>query len=285
MQLGIRLHDAAALPLEQRLDAVTAQGFSCVHLALSKVLHAEYAKPGALTPGFAMHLRRLFADRRLDIAVLGCYLNLAHPEQEALASIQRTYEAHIRFAAHLGCGVVGTETGAPNPQYSYEPACHSEEALATFIRNLKPVVRFCEQMGVLFAIEPVYTHIVSNGRRARRVLDEIASPNLQIILDPVNLLHKENVHQRSEVIAEAIELLRDEIAVVHLKDYSTKEDGTLKSVAAGTGEMDYSDIFSFIRKEKPWIHATLENTTPENAESSRRHMEKLWNEAGSLQHS
>ncbi len=274
MQIGIRLHDAAELPLPNRLDAVSAQGFSCVHLALSKVLGKEFMQPGALTPGLAMHLKREFARRQLDIAVLGCYLNPVHPDPDVLADIRRTYEAHIRFAAHLGCGVVGTETGAPNAQYRFEPVCRSEESLALFIRNLRPLIRSCEQMGVLFAIEPVYTHIVSDGKRARRVLDEIASPNLRIILDPVNLLHMENVTRRDEVIGEAIELLREEIAVIHIKDYVIR-DGTLKSVAAGTGEMDYTQVLNFARREKPWIQATLENTTPDNAQAARLHIERL----------
>ena len=46
----------------------------------------------------------------MDIAVLGNYLNLAHPDEAALAAIQEKYYAHIRFASLLGCGMVGTET-------------------------------------------------------------------------------------------------------------------------------------------------------------------------------
>ena len=47
-------------------------------------------------------------------------------------------------------------------------------------------------MGVIMAIEPVYKHIVCNPIRARKVLVTIASPNLQIFFDPVNLLDISN---------------------------------------------------------------------------------------------
>ena len=147
MQLGIRLHDTKNLPLEERLIEVNKQGFSCVHLALSKVIRENSVAPEALTPGYAMYLKRLFSDKRLDIAVLGCYLNLANPDPDKLKEITEKYKAHIRFASLLGCGVVGTETGAPNAEYKYEPACHSEEALELFIRNLRPVVEYAEKMG------------------------------------------------------------------------------------------------------------------------------------------
>ena len=50
-------------------------------------------------------------------------------------------------------------------------------------------------------------------------------------------------------------------------------------MAAGTGEMDYSDLIRFMKKDKPYIHATLEDTLPENAVQARQFMEELWNNA------
>lgn len=278
MQLGIRLHDTKNLPLEERLQEVKRQGFSCVHLALSKVIKENSVAPEALTPGYAMYLKRLFEEQKLDVAVLGCYLNLANPNPDKGKEIVEKYKAHIRFASLLGCGVVGTETGAPNEEYKYEPACHSEEALALFIKNLRPIVEYAEKMGVIFAIEPVWKHIVCNPVRARRVLDEINSPNLQIILDPVNLLDISNYENQVAIVEEAIELLGKDVAVVHIKDYVVK-DGKLDSVAAGNGNMDYTALMKFIKERKPYIHTTLENTVPDNAIRAKEFIWKLWQEA------
>lgn len=277
MQLGIRLHDIKKAPLEERLAIAKEQGFRCGHLALSKVISEYSVEDSALTPGFALYLKRIFAQNQLDVAVLGCYLNLANPNEESLRKITHRYMAHIRFASLLGVGVVGTETGAPNEAYQFEEACRSEEALQTFIQNVRPVVEYAEKMGVIFAIEPVAKHIVWNPKRAREVLDTIDSPNLQIIFDPVNLLDIHNYQDRDAIIAEAIELLGDDIAMVHIKDFIVK-DGELVSVAAGTGEMDYTQIIRFIKTKKPYIHVTLENTVPENAVESRKYIQKLWDE-------
>ena len=225
IQFGLRLHDAEKLPLEQVLPLVRQRGFTCAHLALSKSLKEVPNTPSALTPGYAAYLRRLFAQNGIDIAVLGNYLNLAHPDEDALHAIQEKYYAHIRFASLLGCGMVGTETGAPNAEYKFCPECRSDAALATFIRNFKPVVRCAEQYGVTIAIEPVVKHIVYDAKRARTVLDEIGSPNLQILLDPVNLLNMENVDAREDVFAEAIELLGKDVAMIHFKDFLRKDAG------------------------------------------------------------
>ena len=217
IQFGLRLHDAEKLPIEQVLPLVRQKGFTCVHMALSKSLKEVPNTPSALTPGYAAYLRRLFAKNELDIAVLGNYLNLAHPDEDALHAIQEKYYAHIRFASLLGCGMVGTETGCPNAEYKFCPECRSDAALETFIRNFKPVVRCAEEYGVTIAIEPVVRHIVYDARRARTVLDEIGSHNLQILLDPVNLLNLENVDRREEIFAEAIELLGRDVAMIHFK--------------------------------------------------------------------
>ena len=275
MQIGLRLHDAKQLPLEERLVEVRKQGFVCGHLALSKVISENTTDNSALTPGYAMYLKNMFAAAGIDIAVLGCYLNLAHPDQGQLEKIKERYLANIRFAAHLGCGVVGTETGAPNTEYEFEPACHTEEALQIFITNLRPVVEYAQKMGVIIAIEPVYKHIVCNPKRARQVLDTINSPTLQIILDPVNLLFEGNYHDREGIVNEAIELLGDDVAVVHIKDFVLVE-GKMKSVAAGTGMMDYKNILRFIKEKKPYIHTTLEDTTPDNAVFAREHLEEIY---------
>ncbi len=271
MSIGIRLHDAAGETLAERAGNARAQGFKCAHLALGKVFDAGYMRPEAATPGLASYVKQELGG--LPVAVLGCYLNLAHPDEAAYRAIAETYVAHLRLARWLGAGVVGTETGNPNAAYAYDPEkSHTEEALALFIDRARPIVRAAEKLGAVLAIEPVYTHIVYDAKRARRVLDEIASPNLQIILDPVNLLHADNVARADEVIQEALELLGRDTAVVHIKDYRVGEDGGVLSMAAGLGVMDYAPLMRYVREQKPHVDMTLEDTLPENAQAAREHI-------------
>ena len=98
IQFGLRLHDAEKLPLEQVLPLVRQRGFTCAHLALSKSLKEVPNTPSALTPGYAAYLRRLFAQHGIDIAVLGNYLNLAHPDEDALHPTRSTSSARSAAA-------------------------------------------------------------------------------------------------------------------------------------------------------------------------------------------
>ena len=275
MRLGIRAHDTKYAPLEELIPNIHNLGFKCMHIALSKSIKEFKPDICTMTPGLAMYMKELCIENKVDIAVLGCYLNLCNPDPEQHKQIVEKYKAHIRFASVLGCGVVGTETGAVNVEYKYEPANHTEEALNLFIENLKPIVKYAEQFGVIVAIEPVWKHIVCTIERARKVLDAIDSPNLQIIFDPVNVLYTGNIDRQDEIIEQAFDLLRDDIAVVHCKDYVVEGD-EIKSIAAGTGGLNYPLLLKKIKQYKPYVHCTLENTVPENAIATRDFMENLY---------
>ena len=278
MVIGLRAHDAAYAPFDQLVPNIKAQGFDCMHIALSKSIKEFTPDIAAMTPAFAMHMKRVCEKNDLDVAVLGCYLNLCNPDPVQHKQIVEKYEAHLRFASMLECGVVGTETGACNVEYKFEPFSHTEEALKIFIDNLAPVVETAEKFGVLMAIEPVWTHIVSTVDRARKVLDEIHSPNLQIIFDPVNLLHAEIVPDQDAMLRDAFDKLGNEIAVVHMKDIVL--EGTNKvPTAIGKGMLDYPLLCKLIKEKKPYIHCTLEETTPDNAVASREYVQKTYGEA------
>lgn len=282
LQLGIRLHDAEQLPLEQLLPVLRGKGFTCCHLALGKSFPQVPCTPSSLTPGYACYLKQTFARGGVDIAILGNYLNLLHPDSGYIRQAVELYCAHLRFASLLGCTMVATETGAPNREYRFCPECRSEKTLSLFIQRLRPVVRCAEQFGVILAIEPVAVHSVWGPAACRKVLDEIGSPNLQILFDPVNLLDMTNVDHCQELFQEFFALVGPEIAAMHLKDYRHTQDGReliTVGVPAGMGEMDYRGIMSYMKREKPFLFATLEDTKPENAALCLRAMQKAYEEA------
>ena len=273
MNIGIRLHDAAGDTLVKKMNNVKAQGFQCVHLALSKVMGSEYALPEHLTPELASQVRD--SVKPLDIAVLGSYFNLAHPDEHEAHAIQSQYLAHLRFSKWSGAALVGTETGNPNAEYRYDPEhSHSDESLALFIERLSPVVKTAQSLDAVIAIEPVWSHIVYSAERARQVLDHFRSPHLKIILDPVNLLHEDNLSSHESVFEEAFDLLSEDTAVLHIKD-CVAEGGLIRSVAAGKGIINYRPLFARMRQMSVIPPITLEDTLPGNAEEALRYVRHL----------
>ena len=274
MNIGIRLHDTAPGTLRERLCFAREQGFTCAHVALSKVLDdfSMEEAPDRLTEEYAVRVRQEFSDSGLECAVLGCYLNLADPNAERRKKTQEIYKAHLRFAARIGARTVGTETYA-NPESRFQDPARSEDAFRLFIDSLRPVVRCAEETGAVLAVEPVWYHIISTPERAVRMLEEIPSENLQIILDAVNLISPDRADHAEDIVRDAVSLLGDRVRILHMKDYVISAGGEMEACACGLGSMRYEKLLAFAAGRD--LPMTLENTVPDNAEEARLCLERI----------
>lgn len=148
-----------------------------MQLAPAKAVAGIDTGPGRLSPGLARHIGGAFEARGIALAVLGCYINLAHPDPAARARLLDVFREHLRCARDFGTSIVGTETGSVNADYSPHPANHGEEALHISIASVAALVAEAEKFGVLVGIEGVAEHTVSTPSRMRRVLDAVGSRN------------------------------------------------------------------------------------------------------------
>ncbi|MCR5153714.1 MAG: sugar phosphate isomerase/epimerase [Lachnospiraceae bacterium] len=273
LQLGVRGHDMPVAPFDEWAKSIKDEGFCCTQLALKKAVHDFDVSDGAMTSGMALYMRRILDKYGVNVSVLGCYKNLADPDEASLCKTIESYKNHIRFASYLGAGLVGTETGAVNHEYKPCAENHTEKALSIFTENLKKVVEYAECMGVCVGIEPVYKHIMFDIEQTRKVLDRVKSPNLRIILDPVNLLCAENESRHNEIVDGAFELFGDEIDVIHLKDYVIA-DGEIKSrpVTFGEGRFDFAHLFKILKEKKPCINMLIEDSLLENRQISKQYI-------------
>ena len=124
----------------------------------------------------------------------------------------------------------------------------------------------------MLAVEPVWCHIISTPERAVRMLEELPSENLQIILDAVNLIAPEEANRAEDIIRNAISLLGDRVRILHMKDYVITPEGELDACACGLGSMRYEQLLSFAAGRD--LPMTLENTVPDNAEEARLFLER-----------
>ena len=269
MRYGIRLHDTAPGTLRERLSFAKAQGFTCAHIALSKLLPGFKMTdaPALLTPALSASVRDDFASQGMDCALLGCYLQLARPVGEDLERVLSIYRAHLRFAAETGISLVGTETPANGLTFA-DPLPASEEAYQLFLSSLKKVLPWAEEYGVYLGVEPVFCDIIATPARAERLLEDAHSDALRIILDGVNLLSNEAGLNPDPVIGDAIRRLGDRVSLLHMKDYRL-EEGAFRpvSIACGTGRMHYDRLLAFAKQRD--LPMTLEDTTPANAAAAR----------------
>ena len=271
LHLGVRAHDMGQIPLEALAVEVAARGLCCVQFAPAKSL----ASFDQLTPDFANHVRETLAARGIHIAVLGCYINLADPDENQRRHYLERFKACLRLARDFGCSLVGTESGSLHSDFSFHPDNHGEAAFQVVLGSIRQLVREAEKTGSVVAIEGVGRFVISSPRRLRRLLDEVDSNNLHVILDPVNLLSPDTLAHQDEIIEEAFDLLGERIGVLHSKDV-VLVDGVLKSVPHGQGEIHHERLFRLAKKLNPGIDMLLEDTTPSTLRQSVDFVRAVW---------
>jgi sugar phosphate isomerase/epimerase len=261
MKLGVRAHDFGKLPIDELAARIASHGLSCVQLAPPKAIAGFDADAGRLSPGFAYHVREAFQRQNIQIAVLGCYINLGDRDAALRRPQLERFKEYIRFARDFGCSLVGTETGSVNSDFSAHPDNQGEAAFQTVLASVRELVREAEKFGVFVGIEGVERYVISSPRRLKRLIDEVDSPNLQVIFDPVNLLCAQNHRSQDEITDEALALLGDRICMVHAKDFTITNE-KFEELPAGRGQLHYPRLMKWIKDHKPWVNVLLENTQP-----------------------
>ncbi len=142
-------------------------------------------------------------------------------------------------AAALGAPLVTLCTGTRDPQHMWRrhPDNDRPAAWNDLVASMRAAVRGVEEARVTLAFEPDVANVVDSARKARRLLDEIGSPWLRVVLDGVNIFHTGELPRMRELLEETVTLLGPDIALAHAKDLD--HDGAAGHLPAGRGVLDY----------------------------------------------
>ena len=69
-------------------------------------------------------------------------------------------------------------------------------------------VEIAEAQGVTLVFEPEVNNVVDSAQKARRLLDEVRSKHLQVVIDGANLFHAGQLPRMREVLDEAFDSAR-----------------------------------------------------------------------------
>ena len=140
---------------------------------------------------------------------------------------------------------------------------------------MREIVSAAEKLGVTVGIEAVHDHTLYCPEIMRRFLEDIDSPNVEAILDPVNLISADNYLDQDEVINKAFRLYGDRISAIHVKDFVMK-DGQPEFAYVGDGLLHYETLMRNLKKDKPYIAMLLENSTKERYHQDVEYLQKIY---------
>lgn len=279
MSFGMRGHDLGGKQnFDDFLAKVKANNIDLVQLAFKKSISDIDFTLGNYNPGLAYYISKRLKENNIHVAVLGCYINPTNPIEEKRKAAVATFIEHLKYARMLGADMVGTETGRLDENFKIVPGTYTEGAYQLLLKSMREIVAAAEKLGVIVGVEGVATHTLYSPEMMLRFLRDIDSPNVEVILDPVNLLDRNNYTDQEHVIDKVFDYYGDRVSVMHIKDFKLDENGDVAFEQVGEGLFNYAPLFKHLKTKKPHITMLIENSNESRYHSDCDFLQKIYDE-------
>ncbi|TPM29801.1 sugar phosphate isomerase/epimerase [Mesorhizobium sp. B2-3-5] len=181
----------------------------------------------------------------VSLAALSGTYNMAHPDKSVRDDGLRRLAVVIETAATLGIPLVTLCTGSRNAadQWAFHPDNTTPAAWSDMATEMAKALALAEAAGVDLGIEPEQANIVTSAGEATRLIADMGSRRLKIVLDPANLFEHATSDEARAIVAAAIEEAAGHIAMAHAKD----RHGDGRFATAGQGIVDFPDFVARLK--------------------------------------
>jgi sugar phosphate isomerase/epimerase len=264
MRLGIFARTFPRPSLEETLDAVRAHEMGCVQFNMSCA--GLHPMPEEIPHELADLIREEMNRRDLTMSAVSGTFNMIHPDPERRGDGLRRLEVLTGACRRMGTSVVTLCTGTRDPEdmWRYHPHNDTPGAWRTLLASMEQAVRVAEEHEVTLAFEPEVNNVVDSAEKGHRLLNEMRSSRLKVVMDAANLFREGELAHSDKVLDKAFGLLGEDIAIAHAKD--VKNTGEV--VAAGRGELDFDRYLRSLRAARfdgPLILHGLEESEVEGS--------------------
>ncbi len=244
MQVGVLLGTFGGPTLEARLDAVKAAGLACVQVSLDCA--GAPAMPDEIAPELSARIKREAAARGITIAAVQGTFNMSHPEAEHRRTGLRRLRVLAAACRDMGTSMIHLCTGTRDRDDMWRR--HADNGSAEAWRDMAGCMREAAEIarlaGVVLAFEPEVNNVVDSAEKARKILDEIASPHLKVTIDGANVFHAGELARMDEILDRTFKLVGKDIVLAHAKDLD--HDGDAGHLPAGRGRLNYDRYLALL---------------------------------------
>jgi sugar phosphate isomerase/epimerase len=273
LQLGVRAHDLKCNSISELIHKIQKFSLHHIQFAAAKSFPQEVPTPLALNYDLVQRYGEEFQQAGIHIEVLGCYVNIVHPDKKKQLDAINAFKLHIQLCSTLGASMVGTETGSLGQGYCEEN--FTAGAFTTVVEATKQMVEEAEKHNIIVGIEPGVNHPLYTPELAHELVQKINSKHLKIIIDCANLITPSNYGEQTSLFEHALALLDPAIAVVHLKDFIIK-DGKVVFVPVGEGLLNFDPVLNYMKYKKPNLVGLIESTPEASLAGSIRFLHERY---------
>ena len=198
------------------------------------------AMPAVIAPAEAAAVAQAATACHQQIFAVSATWNMIHLDPAVGRLGHQRLATIAASAAAMGTRLITLCTGTRDAadQWRHHPDNATPGAWADLLASFETAIAIADQHDILLGVEPELANVVNNAASARRLIDQIGSPRIRIVLDPANLFERASAAEQRDLIARAVDLLADRIAMAHAKDRAP--DGGFAT--AGKGVIDFKNF-------------------------------------------
>ena len=268
LRLGVDANVYSKLPLEEAAARIRDDGFRSV---LSNYTFAD-VRFNPLEPDWeaATRIVGCFERNGIEVAAVFGYVNPIDPIPERRKQGDARLETLLTNWKRLGCRNVSTETGTFNTRSPWleAPENETEEGYLQCRAALEKWAKVAEKAGAVLSIEAYWRNVISSIDRADRLLREVDSPALKLVMDPNNYFRKEDLPKMQPMLEEMFRRLGSQVVVAHAKDVKPADEGT-ELPASGKGVLDYPLFLRLLAQLDRPLDLILEHLTLDDVPRAR----------------
>jgi sugar phosphate isomerase/epimerase len=175
--------------------------------------------PDRLDESSCVWIAQSFRELGLTMAAISGTFNMCDPTASRIENNLRRLEVLAAACRWLDTRIITLCTGTDDSgdMWKWHRGNSGRLAWERLVETMRAAIKIADRYEVTLAFEPEVHNVVSSVMRARRLLDEIGSPWLKVVIDPANLIHAGDRAVWGESLTEASEWLGPDIVLAHAK--------------------------------------------------------------------
>ena len=246
MDIGIFTRTFQREDIAKVLKTIFDCGYKSAHLSFSSA--GLEPLPSRISDSKIEEIKRAQDSYKVYLSSASGTFNMAHPDAKVRQDGLERLNVVASACSKLSIPMVTLCSGTLNTSdiWASHPDNGTKEAWATMLKTMESAVKIAEKNQVSLGIEPELTNIVSSPKKAYKLISELRSDRVKVILDPANLFETGSSKAIEDILYAALDLLNTEIQMVHAKD----RDKAGNVVMPGGGIVPFEILIRELRSRK-----------------------------------
>ena len=229
----------------------------------------------------------LYGSQGLELAQFGIGYQecLFDPDKAVRDKVIKTLQRGIEVGRELQAQNVLIRTGSLNPSGSYDPTPenHRPECLNRLVDTLSRIAGKAEAEGLTVVIETHVLTIMGSPEINKRVIDDVGSDRLRVVMDFVNHFQSlDQVFNSTERLNHIFDVMGPIAPICHVKDISLEPGFVLhmNEEIPGAGLLDLGTALKRWEASHPLGYMLVEHLPEEKISTAVNNVRKIATEVG-----